>query len=247
MEDRIKKTDNHVIICGYGRVGRSAALSLLQNDRLPIIIEKDETQAQLARSEDLLVLEGDASKDDVLREAGIERAAGMLVCAGDDSLNLFVVLSARALNPRLHIVARTIDPESEGKMRRAGADRVVSPYRIGGRHMANIMLRPHVTDFFDVVTLENGQELWVEELIVREGSKLAGKTLGEADVRRKTGVTLVALYRSATNSTIMPDAGTLLESGDEMIVLGTRDQLSLLESWTRPAFDESRVLGDYAQ
>ncbi|MEZ4517006.1 MAG: NAD(P)-binding protein [Chloroflexota bacterium] len=165
---------NRVIICGYGRVGRSAALSLQQNDRPALVIEKDEKAIELALSEGHLVLNGDASKDDVLREARIEQASGVLVCAGDDALNLFIVLSARALNPSLHIVARSMNPENESKMRQAGADRVVSPYRIGGRHMANIMLRPHVTDFFDVVTLENGQELWVEELIIQPGSRLAG-------------------------------------------------------------------------
>lgn len=233
MNNRIHQLSNHVIICGYGRVGRSAALSLQQNDRPALIIEKDETAAALARSEGNLVLVGDATSDDVLREGGVERAGGMLVCAGDDTLNLFVVLSARALNAHLHIVARSIDPDNEGKMRRAGANRVVSPYRIGGRHMANIMLRPHVTDFFDVVTLENGQELWVEELIIREGSRLAGCTLGDADVRRQTGVTLIALYRPGSDAALMPDAGTPLAQGDEMIVIGTRDQLSLLETWTR--------------
>ncbi len=233
MNNSILALNNHVIICGYGRVGRSAALSLQQNDRPSLVIEKDEVNAEQARQEGHLVLLGDASKDDVLREGGVERASGMLVCAGDDTLNLFVVLSARALNESLHIVARSIDPDNEGKMRLAGANRVVSPYRIGGRHMANIMLRPHVTDFFDVVTLENGQELWVEELIIHVGSRLAGKTLGESDVRRKTGVTLVALNRPATDSAVMPNAATLLEAGDEMIVLGTREQLSLLESWTR--------------
>jgi voltage-gated potassium channel len=233
MNNRIEGLTNHVIICGYGRVGRSAALSLQQNDRPALVIEKDELNASLAREEGSLVLVGDASRDDILREGGVERAAGMLVCAGDDTLNLFVVLSARALNPQLHIVARSIDPENESKMRLAGADRVVSPYRIGGRHMANIMIRPHVTDFFDVVTLENGQELWVEELLIREGSRLAGRTLGETDMRRKTGATVVALNRRATDSAIMPDASTLLEMGDEMIVMGTREQLSLLETWTR--------------
>lgn len=233
MEKMIDQLENHVVICGYGRVGRSAALSLQQNGRPALVIEKDEAAAELARSEDQIVLVGDASRDDVLKDAGIDRASGMLVCAGDDTLNLFVVLSARALNPTLHIVARSIDPENEGKMRRAGADRVVSPYRIGGRHMANIMLRPHVTDFFDVVTLENGQELWVEELIIRAGSRLADHTLGESDVRRKTGVTLVALYRPSTDSTLMPTSSTILEVDDQMIVLGTREQLSLLETWTR--------------
>ena len=232
MTNTIHNMEDHVIICGYGRVGRSAAMSLQQNERATVVVEKSEIVAEIARRDGYLILHGDASSDEVLREAGVDRASGMLVCAGDDTLNVFVVLSARALNPKLQIVARSIDPDNEGKMRLAGADRVVSPYRIGGRHMANIMLRPHVTDFFDVVTLENGQELWVEELVIQADSPMVGRTLGDVDVRRKTGVTLVALVRPSSGATVIPDAGTKLEVDDQMIVIGTREQLSQLESWT---------------
>ncbi len=235
MHTALDAMNNHTIICGYGRVGRSAALSLQQNGRPLVIIDKDEVQVETAKADGHLVIHGDASKDDTLYEAGITRAGGLIVCAGDDTLNVFVVLSARFLNPDLFIVARSSGIDNDTKMRQAGANRVVSPYQIGGHHIANIMVRPHVTDFFDVVTLDNGQEIWVEELTIEPSSRLVGMLVGEADVRRKTGVTIVAIYRQSSDSTFMPDANSPFEAGDRMIVLGTREQLSQLAGWTRPS------------
>lgn len=228
----IDKLENHIIICGYGRVGQSAAQALKDSKRPVVILDKSLEKLEAASEEGFLTLEGDASRDEALREAGIERAWGAIVCTGDDSLNLFVVLSARELNPQLYIVARSVEALNERKMRLAGANRVVSPYQIGGRHMANIMIRPHVTDFFDVVTLDNGLEIWVEELVIDAGSPLAERTVGESDIRRKTGVTLVAVLRQGSGSTVTPDAATRLEAGDELIVLGTREQLAALEELT---------------
>lgn len=230
MMQTIESLENHVILCGYGRVGQSAVASLHNSKRQVIIVEKDAEKVAMLDEMSLTHLEGDATKDEVLLQAGIERAWGVLVCTGDDSRNLFIVLSARALNANLYIVTRSIDAENERKMRRAGANRVVSPYQIGGQHMANIMIRPHVTDFFDVVTLDGGIELWVEELVIGESSALIGKTVGEADIRQETGVTIIAMLREKHSS--LPDAHTRLQAGDELIVLGTREQLTRLEKLT---------------
>lgn len=228
----IEKLQNHIIVCGYGRVGKSAIATLKESNRDIVIIEIDENHIQIAREEGFLVVEGDASRDEILLQAGIERAWGIIICAGQDSLNLFIVLSARSLNKSLYIVARSVDAENEKKMRRVGADRVVSPYQIGGKHMANIIIRPHVTDFFDVVTLEGGIELWIEELQIKEESPLIGQTVGEANVRHKTGVTLVALLPHTGENALIPDAQTILHANDELIVLGTREQLAELEQLT---------------
>ena len=233
VSQEIDKLSNHIVICGYGRVGRSAVDSLKDSDRKLVVIELKENLVQVAKDDGLLVVEGDATKDEILIQSGIERAWGLIVCTGQDSLNLFIVLSSRSLNKDLYIVARGIDVENEGKMRRAGADRVVSPYQIGGKHMANIIVRPHVTDFFDVVTLGGGIELWIEELKIKEGSSLIGKTVGQADVRKKTGVTLVALMPSSGDDASIPHAQTVLNLRDELIVLGTREQLAKLEQLTR--------------
>ncbi|MCA9919765.1 MAG: TrkA family potassium uptake protein, partial [Anaerolineales bacterium] len=230
MARTIGRMTNHVIVCGYGRVGQSAVTSLQNSKRQVVIIEKDAEKTAVLDQDSQLYLVGDATKDEVLHQAGIDRAWGLLICTGDDSRNLFIVLSARALNSDLYIVTRSVDAENERKMRRAGANRVVSPYQIGGQHMANIIVRPHVTDFFDVVTLDGGIELWVEELVIGENSSLIGKTVGKANIRQDTGVSIIAMWRGG-HSTI-PDAQTMLHAGDELIVIGTREQLTKLEKLT---------------
>ncbi len=230
MMRHIDNLENHVIVCGYGRVGQSAVKSLLGSKRQVVVIEWDAGKAAVLDELGLPYLLGDATKDEVLQQAGIERAWGVLVCTGEDARNLFIVLSARALNADLYIVTRSVDAENDRKMRRAGANRVVSPYQIGGQHMANIIIRPHVTDFFDVVTLDGGIELWVEELVVGKTSELIGKTVGQANIRQETGVSIIAMLRE--NHSYLPDAHTVLQAGDELIVIGTRDQLARLESLT---------------
>jgi voltage-gated potassium channel len=230
MMRNIENLENHVIVTGYGRVGQSAVASLQNSKRQVVIIEKNAERGAELDALDLTHLVGDATKDEVLQQAGIDRAWGMLVCTGDDSRNLFIVLSARALNANLYIVTRSVDAENERKMRRAGANRVVSPYQIGGQHMANIVIRPHVTDFFDVVTLDGGIELWVEELIIDETSSLVGKTVGEANIRQETGVSIIAMLREKHSS--IPNAHTVLQVEDELIVVGTREQLTKLEKLT---------------
>ncbi|MCA9953430.1 MAG: potassium channel protein [Anaerolineales bacterium] len=230
MKRLIESLENHVIVCGYGRVGQSAVTALLGSKRQVVVIERDGGKTAVLDDLDLPYLIGDATKDEVLQQAGIERAWGVLVCTGEDARNLFIVLSARALNANLYIVTRSVDAENERKMRRAGANRVVSPYQIGGQHMANIIIRPHVTDFFDVVTLDGGIELWVEELIVSETSELVGRTVGQANIRQETGVSIIAMLRE--NHSYIPDAHTVLQASDELIVIGTREQLTKLEKLT---------------
>ena len=230
MMRTIENLENHVIVSGYGRVGQSAVASLQNSKRQVVVVEKDPEKVTMLADLGLIYLIGDATRDEVLQQAGIDRAWGLLVCTGDDSRNLFIVLSARALNGNLYIVTRSIAAENERKMRRAGANRVVSPYQIGGQHMANIVIRPHVTDFFDVVTLDGGIELWVEELIIGETSSLVGKTVGEANIRQETGVSIIAMLRE--NHSSIPKAHTQLQAGDELIVVGTREQLAKLEKLT---------------
>lgn len=230
----VEKIRDQVVICGYGRVGRSTAMTLREGEGHIVVIDSDKERIHQAQKEGFLALVGDASEDEVLYAAGLENARSIIVTTGDDSLNLFIVLSARTINPDLLIVARANNSDNEVKLRRAGADRVVSPYQIGGQHMANIVVRPQVTDFFDMVTLKGGDELWIEELVINEASPLAGKTIGEADIRRKTGVTLVALYRQQEGGNTVPNAETKLQIGDKMLVLGTRIQLSSLEMLMNP-------------
>ncbi|MFW5941664.1 MAG: potassium channel family protein [Chloroflexota bacterium] len=224
----LRKMENHIIICGAGRVGRSAGETLHEMGRDFVIMDTDPQVVRELTEKDWKAMEGDSTHDDALQEAGIERAAGLLVCTGDDSDNLFIVLSARALNSKLLIVARSVETSNVAKMRRAGADRVISPYQTGGRHMATVAVRPQVARFLDFVTLDTGLELWLEEVRIDDNSALAGKSVVEADLRRRTGVTIVALLRGAEGAMITPDENTRLAVGDELIVLGTREQLEAL-------------------
>ncbi len=234
MTNAIAKLNDHVIVCGFGRVGWTAARALSQSRRGVVIIENDPERVLEAIAEGFLVLDGDATRDEVLRDAGVERAWGLIAATGRDGDNLLMVLSARTLNDRLFIVSRSTTPDNESKMVRAGADRVVSPYQMGGRHMANIIMRPHITEFLDGVTLETGVELWLEELIINESAELAGKTVFDVDIRRRTGVNLIAVRKGATGALTMPDERTHLDAGDELIVLGTREQLATLAGLTGP-------------
>jgi voltage-gated potassium channel len=228
LRSTVKRMEDHVIVCGYGRVGRSAAAALRELGDQVVVVELDEDEVDIAQSDGFLVVIGDATQDEMLKQAGIDRANGLITCLGDDAQNLFIVLSARALNANLKIVTRNVNPENEGKLSRAGADRVISPYLLGGRYMANVLTRPRVTEFLGSVTLDSGLELWLEEMVIAPNSQLAGQTVGECNIRNTTGASLVGLLRRASGDMISPDQSTLLESDDVLIVLGTRDQLARL-------------------
>jgi voltage-gated potassium channel len=229
-----RKMNNHVIICGFGQVGSSAAKALVESGHQIVVVDSNPESIAAAHQLDLAAIEGDATEDKILLLAGVERAESIIVSTGDDSLNLFVVLSARSINPSLSIIARANLSANAEKLRRAGANRVVSPYEIGGQHMANIVIRPHVTDFFDFVTLPGGEEIWLEEQTLGENCPLVGHSVIESDIRRKTGVTLIAIYRPENQTNFLPDPGFKLASRDKLIVLGTREQLAMLEEYTQP-------------
>lgn len=228
MQKTIDKLNEHIIICGYGRVGQNATHVVLRHKRRKVVIvDNDPKIIQQLQAEGHLALEGDATDDDVLRKVGIERAWGLIVAAGDDSVNLFIVVSARALNRKLTIVARSSRAENEEKMIRAGANRVVSPYNIGGMRMANSLMRPNLTEFIEELTIGAGVELWLEEMMVEAGSSLIDKTVSELDLRRRTGVTVLAILRS--QGVITSDTNTHLRAEDHLILIGTREQLNRLE------------------
>ncbi len=227
MSKKLDKLNDHVIVCGFGRVGRNAVEVLLsENNRNIVILERGD-EAEALREAGHFVFDGDATQDSVLRQVGIERAWGVLVATGSDATNLFVVLSSRALNPDLTIVARSSSEENVSKMLRAGADRVVSPYDIGGKRMAYSLLRPHLTEFLDVLTTSSGDELLLEEVSVVDSSLLVGKTLRELELRQRTGITLLAVLRE--DGVVTPDADFRCVETDRLIVIGTRTQLDRLE------------------
>jgi len=231
MERTINSMQDHVIICGWGRVGRSIA-SEVSDARKPLVVV-DSAADRLADCPYPTVV-GDATQDAVLTKARIERASALIAAVDADAANSFIILSARAMRPDLFIVARARSFDSEEKLRRAGADRVVNPQHIGGARMAAFVLRPHVAEFVDVVMHDRNLEFRLEELLIGPSSPIAGKTLRDARVRDRTGALVLAVREQQGVLRTNPPADTTIEAGDLVIAIGTeaelRDLAALVES-----------------
>ncbi|HEY6406574.1 MAG TPA: NAD-binding protein [Ktedonobacteraceae bacterium] len=228
MENKIAALRNHYIICGYGRVGLQIVAEFTAT-RLPfVVIDEKESNVSKCIERGYLALQGDATSDDVLREAGVLHAKCVLVATDNDANNIFITLSARHLSRKLFIVARANHNETEAKLKLAGADRILSPYTIGGHRMANLALQPGVMEFFDTITKAGDVELAVQEVIVPATSPLAGKTLVEAQNSLSYGTMLVALKRP---SGVMPGSRleARIEVGDTVIVVGGLEQLGVFK------------------
>jgi voltage-gated potassium channel len=234
MESAIGKLSEHYILCGYGRVGRQVAAEFASDGVPFVIIEQDpETETECVE-EGYLVLLGEASDDDVLVEAGVRRAKGLVAAVDSDADNVFVVLSARKLNPKLHIVARASSDESAAKLEMAGADRTLSPYAVGGRRLASLATQPLIVDFLDIVTRgEKGLEFRLEEFDVPEDSFISDRTIGELRIGERTGAMILATRTKEGTFDTTPSANDLLRAGDTLIVLGTREQITHLEHLIR--------------
>jgi voltage-gated potassium channel len=227
LEKKLEELKDHYIICGYGRMGKIIAKELLTKYLNIVVIEK--LQENFHGIEDFLVIEGDATKDDVLRRARIERARCLISVLPTDAENLFVVLSARVLNPNLLIVARAGEEGSEQKLIRAGADKALSPYHFGGIRIAQTVLKPAVMDFIEFATKSGNIELQMEEIPIREGSKLAGLTLNECGIGRELGVIIVAIKHVAGEMRFNPTFLTEVQVGDTLIAVGESSKLRTLE------------------
>jgi voltage-gated potassium channel len=228
LEKKIRGMKDHNIVCGYGRMGRVICKELREKGARFVVIEKERPAAGTF-DEEMLFIWGDATRDEVLKEAGIEHAKGLISVLPTDAENLYVVLSARVLNPELNIVARAGEEGSEEKLLRAGADRVVSPYHIGGLRIAHTLLKPAVVDFIEFATRSGNIDLQMEEISVREGSEISGKTLDECGFGRELGIIIVAIKRSAGEMRFNPTFRTTIKTGDILIALGERMKLKVLE------------------
>ena len=221
----IGRLNSHYILCGYGRVGKQVAREFAA-DHVPfVVVEHDQDILEECLAEGNLALLGEASDDEVLQEAGILRAGGLIAAVDSDADNVFVVLSARKLNPKLHIVARASSDESAAKLEIAGADRTLSPYAVGGRRLASLATQPLVVDFLDVVTRgEKGIEFRLEEFVVPEHSTIAEHTIGDLKIGERTGAIVLAIRTTEGNFDTTPSADDRLRAGD-IIVLGSRGQI----------------------
>ena len=232
LEKKIKDLYDHYIVCGYGRMGKIIGKELKAEGVKFVVIEKDPRMFE--EKEDLLFLIGDATHDHTLKEAGVERAKGLISVLSTDAENLFVVLSARGLNPGLLIIARAAEEDSEQKLLRGGATKVISPYHIGGLRMAHTVLKPTVVDFIEFATKSGNIELQMQEIAIQEGANLIGLTLEQCGIGRDLGVIIVAIKQLTGETKFNPTFGSTLKAGDTLIALGETSKLRVIEEMAKP-------------
>jgi voltage-gated potassium channel len=228
MKEKIAKLKDHIIVCGFGRVGKEVARVFQEEGIDFVVVDNSKDPIAEAAANGYLYVEGNASSDEVLKEAGILRARGLVAAAGSDADNVFVTLSARGLRPDIFITARANAQESEFKLRRAGANRTIYPHVLGGRRLAMLALRPLVVDFVDTALESRGKELVLENIGVGPGSPVVGKTCKEGQRCGNGAVILAVRKKDGTLFTSLSDE-MLLELGDQLIVIGNREQLRDLE------------------
>ena len=225
----IEKLKDHFIVCGYGRVGRNASGELMRTGAPFVVVDRDEQRVEHARSAGMPVLAGDATRDDCLLAAGILRARGLVSALATDADNLFVILSAKTLNPRLTVVTRASEEEAAEKLRRAGADTVLSPFSITGHRLAHALLRPLVVTFLDSATMEMGLDVSIEQIQVAENSPVESKSLSELQLGRELGVIVLAMRKTGGEMVFNPPAESVISAGDHLIAMGTAPGLHRLE------------------
>jgi voltage-gated potassium channel len=225
MDREIATMKGHVVICGWGRVGREVARYLVNAGQEIVVIDRD---ADRISAIGYPTIAGDVTDDDTLLRAGVERAGTLIAALDTDADNLFVTVASRSFNPTIHVIARARSESSEAKLLRVGADRVVNPQRLGGDRMAAFVTQPHVVDFLDVVMHDGSLEFRLEELTVGSDSSLAGQTLRSTQVHERTGCLVLAIRRPDGSFTPNPSPEAEVAAGDVLIGVGTTPQLAAL-------------------
>ena len=228
MQNRIGKLTGHFIVCGYGRVGEHVVNELLSNDVKLVVVERLETLGPDLENLGVIPVEGNATDDAILIQAGIAQASGICCCLPNDSDNVYVALTARALNPELTIISRANSHESERKLQIAGVDHVINPYVTSGRRMARQLIHPNILEFMDVVMHRGEVDILIEEIGLSERSSLRDQTIAATEIRRRIGANILAVRRPDGEIFMNPSVDFALRAGDTLIALGTPDQLDLL-------------------
>lgn len=229
MDELIANLHDHYVVCGYGRMGQQIVRDFQHRSVSFVVIETNPDQLPKLKEQNIPFVEGKASEDKVLKAAGIERAKGLIAVNPTDEENVFIVLTARGLNPKLFIVARSILQENEDKLRRAGANKVISPYILGGHRMAEAVLSPRALEFLDLVSQYDHNDIELGDIQVSEKSSFAGKTIHDSGIRASTGVLILAIRRVNGEKITNPSSESAIQAGDELIVIGTSDQVDAAE------------------
>ncbi|HUI83624.1 MAG TPA: potassium channel protein [Candidatus Binatia bacterium] len=228
MDREIGRLAEHYILCGAGRVGRSAARELARKPLPFVIIDNDAAKLARYSDEGWLTLVGDATQAPVLRQAHIERARGLVASTTTDATNIYIILTARSLNPKLNIIARASEEEAEKHLLTAGANHVISPYNFAGYRIAQTFMRPHVVDFFDTA-MDRHLPLEIEEVQVQAGSRVAGQTLEGSRIRQELGVIVLAIKAEGAEMRFNPAPDEVIHEGDHLIAMGEPEGLRRLE------------------
>ncbi len=228
LEKMIDRMSNHYVICGCGRIGHLICKEL-EAEKVPFVVVDNSTEViERVAEEGFVYCKGDATHDKCLVEAGVKRAKGIVCVLPSDAQNLYVILTAKELNPDIWILSRSEDEASEHRLLRAGADRVMSPYTFGGMRMSMAILRPAMLDFIEITTSRASLELRMEEMVVCDGSPVIGKTLEESEIRSKYGLIIVAVKKESGKMIFNPLATYVIERGDKLIAMGEDENVARL-------------------
>ncbi len=225
INKEMKKLKDHIIVCGFGRLGEKISLELKEKGVPFVVVENNPDQIEKLRELGYPYLEADTGEESALQEAGIDRAKALIAVVGSDADNLFLTLSARELNPNLHIVARVDDPAATKKLYKAGANRVLSPYDVGARMLASAAMKPTVSELIELSTKMGPLTMILEEVVIEEGSSLDGKVIRESKIREDTGATVIAVRKAVTSEIVRPHPDMELSKGDLLVVLGSKEDI----------------------
>lgn len=228
MTKKLKSLRNHNLICGFGRVGKRICQELHANNTPFVVIENNPTEIENLYNCGYLYVEGDATDDAILEEAGIRHARGLVAALPTEAENVFTTLSAKVMNPKVFVVSRAVEEKTESKLLKAGADRVVKPYEIGGHRMAQVLLRPGVVDFIDIIARDRQMDLTIEEIPVSSGSELVGQSLAASPIRNKLNIIIVAITGREGGIIYNPQSQTIIRENDRLIVIGEDKKIKSL-------------------
>ncbi|WP_052318147.1 potassium channel family protein [Spirochaeta africana] len=225
MERKIASLRNHIIVCGFGRMGRHVCEDLASEKAPFVVIENDPEVLEALDHSGYLHLIGDASADEVLRKAQVEHARGLISVVSSDAENVFTTITAKALNPELFVVTRAVNDQTEPKLKTAGADRVIKPYELVGHRLTQLVLRPGIVEYMETVARAHGQDISIEEVVLLENSPLAGKTLAESPLRSELNIIVVAIQQTNGRLLYNPPSSQILQANDRLVAIGELSRL----------------------